>query len=192
MMDTANEFKEDVPKSVGSMDSIYLNNLQKDFPTFHIKEMKSLAENDLYTYFQAIEEKNKNLITSDSVRKIVEKQIQEQKEDHISYSNIKIHKTVLNKYENNHSIATITMAISLEYQYKKNETISKVQDRYSLEYIYIIDASKVSKNKKVLGLNCPNCGSPITTLKAKKCSYCNSYIVDIVKRVWTLNSIKKY
>lgn len=192
MMDTANELEEDIPKSVGSMDSIYLNNLLKDFPTLNINEIKKLAEKDLYTYFQAIEEKDKNLIISDTVRKKVETKIKELKEDAISYSKFKIHRTVLNKYENKNSIATITIAISLEYQLKQNANTSKVQDRYRLEYIYIVDSSKVSKKKKVLGINCPNCGSPITTLKEKRCSYCNSSIVDIVKRVWTLNSIDKY
>lgn len=192
IMNTANELEEDTPKSVGSMDSIYLSNLQKDFPTLNINEMKKIAEKDLYTYFQAIEEKNKNLIISDTVRKKVETKIKELKEDFLSYSKFKIHCIVLNKYENKNSIATITIAISLEYQLKKNESISKVQDRYRLEYIYIVDSSKVSNKKKVLGINCPNCGSPITALGAKKCSYCNSSIVDIVKRVWTLNSIEKY
>lgn len=192
IMNTANELEEDTPKSVGSMDSIYLSNLQKDFPTLNINEMKKIAEKDLYTYFQAIEEKNKNLIISDTVRKKVETKIKELKEDFLSYSKFKIHRIVLNKYENKNSIATITIAISLEYQLKKNESISKVQDRYRLEYIYIVDSSKVSNKKRVLGINCPNCGSPITALGAKKCSYCNSSIVDIVKRVWTLNSIEKY
>lgn len=192
IMNTANELEEDTPKSVGSMDSIYLSNLQKDFPTLNINEMKKIAEKDLYTYFQAIEEKNKNLIISDTVRKKVETKIKELKEDFLSYSKFKIHRIVLNKYENKNSIATITIAISLEYQLKKKESISKVQDRYRLEYIYIVDSSKVSNKKKVLGINCPNCGSPITALGAKKCSYCNSSIVDIVKRVWTLNSIEKY
>lgn len=192
IMNTVNELEEDTPKSVGSMDSIYLSNLQKDFPTLNINEMKKIAEKDLYTYFQAIEEKNKNLIISDTVRKKVETKIKELKEDFLSYSKFKIHRIVLNKYENKNSIATITIAISLEYQLKKNESISKVQDRYRLEYIYIVDSSKVSNKKKVLGIHCPNCGSPITALGAKKCSYCNSSIVDIVKRVWTLNSIEKY
>ena len=49
IVNTANELAEDTPKSVGSMDSIYLSNLQKDFPTLNINEMKKIAEKDLYT-----------------------------------------------------------------------------------------------------------------------------------------------
>lgn len=192
IVNTAHELEEDLPKSVGSMDSIYLSNLLKDFPSLSINEMKKIAEKDLYTYFQAIEENNKNLIVSDTVRKKVETKIKELKGESISYSKYKIHRIVLNKYENKNSIATITIAISLEYQLEKGSYISKVQERYRLEYIYIVDSSKVSENKKVLGIHCPNCGSPITSLGEKSCSYCNSSIVDIVKRVWALNSIEKY
>ncbi len=192
IVNTANELAEDTPKSVGSMDSIYLSNLQKDFPTLNINEMKKIAEKDLYTYFQAIEEKNKNLIECDTVRKKVEIKIKELKGESIFYSKFKIHRMVLNKYEKKNAIATITIAISLEYQLKKKENISRVQDRYRLEYIYVIDSSKVKGKKKVLGIHCPNCGSPITSLGKKKCSYCNSLTVDMVKRVWTLNSIEKY
>ncbi len=192
IMNTAKEFEEELPKSVGSMDSIYLNNLLRDFPTLNINEIKKIAEKDLYTYFQAIEEENKNLVVSDTVRKKVEIKIKELKGKSISYSKFKIHRIVLNKYENKNSIATITIAISLEYQEKKDSHSTKVQERYRIEYIYVVDSSKVNEKKKVLGIHCPNCGSPITSLGEKNCSYCNSSIVDIVKRIWALNGIEKY
>ena len=65
----------------------------------------------------------------------------------------------------------------------------KKQDRMQSEFIYIIDADQVQG--KAIGLNCPNCGAPIKNLGNKHCEFCDTKVVDIVKRVWILNSIKE-
>ena len=74
----------------------------------------------------------------------------------------------------------------------KTVTYSNIQDRFKIEIIYVIDASKVDKDKKLLGLNCPNCGAPITSLGSKKCKYCDTGIKDIIRRTWVINSIKSF
>ena len=114
------------------------------------------------------------------------------KDSNVVYNHIKIHKTVVNNYEKNDSVATITLASSVEYFYKKdNEPGKKKQVRFKCEYIYIIDSLKVG-NVKALGLNCPNCGAPIKTLGHKYCEYCNTGVIDIVKKNWIINNIKEY
>ena len=70
-----------------------------------------------------------------------------------------------------------------------NNIGKKVQDRFKLEFIYIIDESKVEESKRVLGLNCPNCGAPIISLGEKVCNYCGTGIKDLVKKTWNLNNI---
>lgn len=54
--------------------------------------------------------------------------------------------------------------------------------------IYVYDVSKSnSLTIKALGLNCPNCGAPVTSLGDKKCEYCGTGIKDIVKKNWVIN-----
>lgn len=183
--------EEVTPKSVGSMDRIYLENLERDFKDININEIKRMAEQTVLDYFKGIEKKDTSHIKSEQIKSLVDKKIQDLGSNREKYENIKFHNTVLNKYENHNGIATITIAISLEYNYQKNqEQAKRKQDRVRVEFIYIIDASKVPQSKKVLGLNCPNCGSPISN--NKECEYCHTKSLNIVKRVWTCNDLKKY
>ncbi len=182
---------EEIPKSLSSMDSIYLEQVKKDFPDININEIKRLAETEILNIFKAIERKNNSLVKG-KMRSIVDSKIEDNKEKQVSYDNIKFHNTVLSKYENKDGIATITIGSSFEYIFKKDDKTKKVQDRAKVEFIYIIDSNEVEINKKVLGINCPNCGAPVTSLGRKTCKYCGTSVVDIVKRVWTINDVKFY
>jgi len=181
------------PKSLSSMDSLYLSKLKKDFPDLNINELKSSSEKVIIDTLKAIENKDENvLISSEKINSYIKSKIKDLKDDVVTISNIKIHKTVINKYEKTNTIATLYLASSLEYFYKKNKEVGKkIQTRFKSEYIYIIDSEKLG-NVKSLGLNCPNCGAPIKTLGHKYCEYCNTGIVDIVKKNWIINNIKEY
>ena len=186
---------ENTHKSISSMESIYLDKIEKEFPDLNINELKSKAEANIINVLDTIESKNiENLKNkNEKVVAFTQHKIDDLKEDKADIDNIKIHKTLLNKYEVNDSIATITIASSLEYFYKKGKDIGhKIQTRYKTEFIYIIDASKLHNNVKGLGLNCPNCGAPVKTLGHKYCEYCNTGIVEIVKKVWIINNINEY
>ena len=199
----ANNFKEafenseketaETPKSLSSMDSIYLDQIKKDFPDLNINELKSESERVIIDTLNAIEEKDKDaLISSKKVNSYIKSKIADLKDGSATYDDIKIHKTVVNHYEKRDGVATICFASSLEYFYKKDdEAGKKIQTRYKCEYIYIIDSLKVG-DVKALGLNCPNCGAPIKTLGHKYCEYCNTGVIDIVKKNWTINNIKEY
>lgn len=183
----------ETPKSVSSMDSLYIDRIEKDFPDLNINELKSNSEKVIIDTLNAIEEKDKNcMIASEKINSYIKSKIDDLKGGEVVYDNIKFHKTVVNRYERNDRIATIYLASSLEYYYSKNgETGKKVQTRFKTEYIYIIDSEKLG-NVKSLGLNCPNCGAPIKTLGHKHCDYCNTGVIDIVKKSWIINNIKEY
>ena len=183
----------ETPKSVSSMDSIYLDKIKNDFPDLNINELKSDGEKVILDTLNAIENKDKEaLISSEKINSYIKSKIDDLKDSNVVYDHIKIHKTVVNNYEKNDSVATITLASSVEYFYKKdNEPGKKKQVRFKCEYIYIIDSLKVG-NVKALGLNCPNCGAPIKTLGHKYCEYCNTGVIDIVKKNWIINNIKEY
>ena len=52
--------------------------------------------------------------------------------------------------------------------------------------------NEVDADLKVLGIHCPNCGSPITSLGQKNCSYCGQLILEFIGRVFTCNDIVRY
>lgn len=184
---------EQIPKSLSSMDSIYLEGIRKDFPDLNINELKRKAEQIILDSLSAIEKKNTSKIKEEKVKSYVESVINDLKGQNINYDSIKIHNTVISKYEKTKSIATIYISTALEYLYLKNNKLEcKVQDRYKLEFVYVIDEENVEKDKKLIGLNCPNCGAPIKTTKNQKCPYCKTEVITLPKRVWVCNDILRY
>ena len=186
---------ENTHKSISSMESIYLDKIERDFPDLNINELKSKAEANIINVLDTIESKDiKNLDNkNEKVVAFTQHKIDDLNDKKVSIDNIKIHKTLLNKYELGNGIATITIASSLEYFYKKGSEVGhKIQTRFKTEFIYIVDASKLHNNVKGLGLNCPNCGAPVKTLGHKHCEYCNTGIIEIVKKVWIINNINEY
>ncbi len=183
---------EEVPKSLSSMDSIYLEQIKHDFPDLNINELKRMSENEIISVYKAIETKNIKDIKCEKIKNFINKVISSLKNDSVGFKCLKIHTTVVSKYEKSGGVATIYLSTAFEYLlYKNDKLVRKVQDRVKTEYIYVIDASKISISKKVIGVNCPNCGSPITDLSGN-CCYCGSKIIDIVSRVWMINDMIKY
>lgn len=185
---------QDTPKSLFGMESTYKSLIEKDFPDLNLNELKAMAENYIIKYLNCIEHKNvvKFDYASDKMNSLLASMIDDLGRDIVSYDSIKVHKTILNRYEKNKGLATMKFQTSLEYRYKKNNgEYKKIQDRITTEFIYIIDAEQVSKSSKALGLNCPNCGAPVKNIGEKYCDYCGSGIKDIVKKTWILNNISQ-
>lgn len=184
---------ESMPKSLSSLDSLYLTRIKEDFPNLNINELKRECEKNILDYFRAIESKDSTSFQSDKIKSSVDKKIQEYKDKNISFRSIQFHKTVVSKYEKNGSVATITFGSSLQYQlYIDGSFQKKVQDRFRIQYIYIIDSSKLDKYSKVIGIRCPSCGSVAIDFKIHQCKYCGTYMKDIVKRVWYCNDLVSY
>lgn len=191
MLKNAEMEDETLPKSLSSMDSIYLEQIKRDFPEINIKELKRSCEKEILNLLYSIEQKDISNLKG-KIKSLAESLIEDNKKNKVEYNDIKIHNTVVSKYECKKGIATITFGCSFEYKKVINETTKKIQDRAKVEYIYIIDENQVSSNEKVLGINCPNCGAPLKSLGDKKCRYCTSPIAEIVKRVWNCNDITFY
>ena len=169
LVEQAKREDESIPKSLSSMDSLYLTRIKEDFPDLNINELKRECEKNILNYFHAIENKNSSDIDSDKIKSSVDKKIQELKDKKISFKKIKFHKTVVSKYESDGSVSTITFGSSLEYYlYENGKFMRKVQDRFRIQYIYILDSSNLDKYSKVLGIQCPNCGSPHIDFAALK------------------------
>lgn len=184
---------EETPKSLSSLDSLYLDQIKEDFPLMNIQELKAKVEENILDFLHAIEKKNSNKMkhASGKIKSYTDSRIKDLGNHSIQYKNIRFHKTVVAKYEKSKGIATIVFGTAFEYLYRKdNEMNRKKQDRMITECIYVIDSSKVESHLKSFGLNCPNCGAPIQSLKHKSCSYCGSGVVDLVTRSFVIHDIK--
>ena len=186
--------EENTPKSITGMEPLNLPYLIKDFPNIEINEFKKMAENTIIQFLKSIEKKQLDEInnSSEKVKNYIQTKIDDVINDNISYDSIKIHKTVLNKYIKNTGKCCVIFYTSLEYQLNKNNESKKIQSRFKTEYIYVIDEKFLNNNLSGVALNCPNCGAPIRNLGQKKCAYCGSGVIDLVKKTWILNDIQEF
>lgn len=182
------------PKSLYGMGNVYKNVIAKDFPELNLNELLAMAEGYIIDYLNCLENKDKTKFryVSDKINSFLISQINDLGNNTVSYDSIKIHKTILNRYEKKAGVATMKFQTGLEYMYKKNNSeYKKIQDRFTTEFIYIIDESQFLGRSKTLGLNCPNCGASIKSLGDQYCEYCGTGIKNLVKHSWILNNISQ-
>ena len=132
---------ENTHKSIASMESVYLDRIENDFPDLNMNELKSKAEANIINVLDTIESKNIDHLKNKNEKIVAYTQhkIDDLKDKKVDIDNINIHKTLLNKYDVNNGIATMTFASSLEYYYKKGSEVGhKIQTRFKTEFIYII------------------------------------------------------
>lgn len=182
---------QEVPKSLSSMDSIYLEQIKKDFIDININELKREAEKIILDSYKAIETKDSSKF-SGKIKSFIDKMISDYKDEEVRFKNFKIHNTVVARYKKEGGVATIYFSSSYEYFLERNGKSIKTQDRARTEFIYIYDEKKLSKDIKAIGLHCPNCGSPITSLGEKSCSYCGTAVKELIKKIFVCNDIVRY
>ena len=193
------------PKSVSGMTSLLLPKITKDFPDFQYDEMKERANNVLTEYLRAVNERNVAVLKDGNT------ELKQQLEDHIQmlagkgwhehYEQIRIHRTEINQYRKSEGRCIITFQTSLEcYHHITNDTGKiiegsknyKYQTKYNTDLIYIQDRNLVENDlDHALGLNCPNCGAPLTSLGAKFCEYCGTPVIEINIHAWSFSNIEE-
>ena len=93
---------EETPKSVSAGTSLYLPRITKDFPDFHYDEMKTRAENVLFSYLQAVDANNASLLTegTSELRDSLTMHLQmlENQMEKECFDNAKIHRTEIFQY----------------------------------------------------------------------------------------------
>lgn len=188
---------ENAPKSVSSATSLYLPSIVRDFPEFHYEEMKRRAENVLVSYLRSIDAGNAELLTEGTkeLKEELNMRIRMLREEGVleHFEDVRLHRTQIHKYIREKSRCSIIFQSAIQYVHylEKNGSILEgtdirpEQSRYDVELIYIQDRNVVEgTGEKGMGLNCPNCGAPVSGLGAKKCAYCDSSIVEFNIRTW--------
>lgn len=193
------------PKSVSAMTSLHLPKIKKDFPEFQYDEMKVRAQNVLTSYLMAITERNPGRLTEGSreLKDKLEMYISRQKnqEEKERFDDIKLHRTEISGYRKQNGRCIITFQSSLQYKYSLTGSDGKLiqgdpgvlkQTRYDTDVVYIQDRNLVEDERDwSLGINCPNCGAPISGLGSKVCEYCGTPVKEINIYVWTFHDVRE-
>ena len=195
---------ENTPKSVSGATSLYLPQINRDFPDFHYVEMKRRAENVLTSYLRSVDELNVSLLTEglnelkDKLKMRINMLQDAGKTEH--FENIKIHRTEISSYRKVRGRCSIIFQTSLQYNYwveQNGQVLQGARDRlhqsrYEVELIYIQDRDLVENTEDAgLAMNCPNCGAPLPKLGAKKCAFCDTPIMEFSIRTWNFSDVQE-
>lgn len=189
-------------KSISGMSSLIVPRIVKDFPNFSESELYRKVETSLLAIFNSLEnEVVLNKVELNVIKTNLELTIQELKNSNISkhYKDIKFHNHAIKNYKKSDGVLMISIATSLEYFYKevKDDKIVieyndfKKQTVYETKFIYVYDPEKYESTKNLIGIHCPNCGSPVKNLSNKHCSYCGSGLEDINLKSWFISEYKE-
>lgn len=191
-------------RAIHGMTDIYLPMIHKDFPEFDYDVFKGRVEGVLKSYFAAITAKDVKLLSpdcSDSLKNTVLGIIGDLEANNYKREiyDITLHQTEIARYEKNGGTVTILFNTSVgHYDVTRDEngkTVAgsadkKEQTVYDVALVYAQDVAKMSSyNATALGVNCPNCGAPVTTLGQKYCEYCGTGIREINVRSWSFEYI---
>ena len=179
--------EEDTPKSLSSMDSIYLRKIEKDFPSIEISKLKRKAESILMDVYHSIEKGDVSRLNG-KMKAFAEEEILNGCN---CISDLKIHNTVISNYNKNKNKATIIFSIAYQYYLLKDGIKKKIQDRVRIEFIYTLVLEEESESP-ILDYHCPNCGSPFSNIDDNSCSYCGSKLLKIFNRIFICNNIVHY
>lgn len=192
------------PKSVSGATSIYLPQITRDFPDFHYEEMKHRAEALLLSYLQSVDEDNESLLTEGTSE--LKDKLRLRLEDlrgrgiRTRYDSPGIHRTEIFQYRKDRGRCSVIFQSAVQYHHYE-ETGGQVtagsreqweQSRYNVECIYIQDRELVENAADAgLGMNCPNCGAPISGVGAKVCKYCDTPIIEFTIRTWNFSDVSE-
>lgn len=193
-------------KQVNGMTNIYLPTILKDFPDFNEKEFYTKTEEYIRHILNNIESENLKAFNNsdyDLIRGKLVNQIRDLIDNNVKYryDDIIFHKHAIKSYHKTKNVVKLDISTSLEYYYEKiqnGKTVisnkRKKQTRYTVSYVYIYDTNKAGFDIQVLGINCPNCGSPISSFEKKTCSYCKSGLnitVANLQKCWKIVDLKE-
>lgn len=193
------------PKSVAGMTSLYLPKIKKDFPEFQYDEMKVRAENVLTSYLLSVSGLDASFLSEggQELRDELSMKISMLRSDRMkeNYRNVKLHRTEIANYRKRNGRCIITFQSAVQFFYTKTDASGKLlegnaelytQAKYNVDVIYVQDRNLVEKETDhSLGLNCPNCGAPLSMLGSKVCEYCGTPIVELNIYAWTFSNVER-
>lgn len=203
-MKTQESVYANTPKNVSSGTSIFLPQIMRDFPEFHLEEMKRKAEEIICAYLQSIHEQNERILDREDVTSELKNKLNmkiralQSCDSYERYEQIKIHRTEIHRYRKERGRTSIVFQSAVgyvNYVEKKGKVIRGkkerlTQNRYNVEMCYIQNRELVENTEETgYSLHCPNCGGVISALGNKECPYCGSGVKEYNIRVWYFNDV---
>ena len=146
--------------------------------------------------FDRVEEEYQETPKSVSAMTIVQQKNSGEREH---FEKVRIHRTEITDYKKREGRCTVMFQTSLQYRYYVTAETGELvrgsrdrekQTRYNTELVYIQDREKVQDERDLsLGINCPNCGAPISGLGEKVCAYCGTPVVELNLYAWTFHRV---
>lgn len=206
-IDGVNRQKEqmsETPRSLHAMTSVYLPQIMRDFPQFDYELYKNKAKSLLRSYFTAVQTKKVSSLSEEcsvTLKNYVQGIIEDLNARNVKqiFREVVIHDVQIARYIKTGATVTILFELSVgHYSYIEDENGSvvfgdkalKQQSVYEVGLVYIQNAEKFGAAEAV-GINCPNCGAPITNLGSKFCEYCGTSIVESNERAWRFDSVRE-
>ena len=193
------------PKSVSSGTGIYLSQIMRDFPEFHLEEMKQKAEEIIFAYLLSIHEQKEDILDREDVTTELKNKLGmkiralQSNNRYERYEQIKFHRTEIHRYRKERGRTSIVFQSAVGhifYVEKYGKVIQGrkdrfTQNRYNVEMCYIQDRKLAGGNEDTgYSLHCPNCGGVISSLGNKQCPYCGSGVMEYNIRVWYFNDVR--
>lgn len=192
------------PRSISNMSSVYLPQIQKDFPEFHYDEMRERAKNVLTSYLYSIDEADPSKLSEGNEELknglVMHLQLLRDRNYDEHYERMKIHKCELSNYVKKDGRCTVTFQSSIQYYHyitqgdiiKTGRKDQMTQSKYEIKLVYIQDRDLIKESgDSALGVTCPNCAAPISNLGAKHCIYCGSPVVEFNIHAWSFATVKE-
>ena len=195
----------ETPRSLHAMTSVYLPQIMKDFPEFDYALYKNKAQSLLRSYFTAVSTKKSSALAEEyslTLKNYVLGIIADLNSRGASqvFNQAVFHDTQISRYIKNGITATIIFEISVgcySYIVDRNGAVVfgdknlKTQTVYEVGLTYVQDADRITNQNEALGINCPNCGAPVTSLGEKTCKYCGTAVKEVNTRAWKFDSVRE-
>lgn len=176
----ANSAEEIVePKSVSGATTIYLKQIERDFPDFHNYDAESAIKNFVSEYLSIkYEDKQsfKNANVDDGIIGLIEKDISIK-----DVKDIVFNKIAIAGYKKSDEYATINYQCSVGFNIEGR----RIETRYKINYTLRLAQDNIATK----ALICPNCGATIESTSETLCPYCDTKIIRDTIFNWVFTSI---
>ena len=178
----ANQIQEEEPdvKSVGGMTSIYLKQIQKDYPDYHNNDAEDSVKTFLNEYLR-IKYSGESGYKQAKIGERVD--IYMDKLPKGSLSNIRHNGIAIYDYKKAREYATVTYRVSVGFNYNGK----RIETRYEVDYTIQLRNSEVAS----VNLKCPNCGGPYSSMNDTECPYCGAGIIRDTLMSWYITDAKE-
>lgn len=192
-------------KSLASQTSLALERIAEDFPEFNYDDMKSRAENVITSYLRSVDENSAALLSEGNAmlkeQLLIKLETLRNVEHREEFNEVKIRRTEISRYEKGDGRCLVRFQSAVQSKHfiadENGEVIKGSKDkweqsRWETDLVYIQDINKLTNPElSALGLNCPNCGAPISNLGQKHCEYCGTAVREINIHAWTFNAVRE-